>query len=339
MLDSPSLLLTGFADEAADNKTMDQQFSVMSALGLEYFTIRFIDVGTGIKNVMALDDTEVKTIRQRMLDYGLSVSSIGSPLGKVKLVDIDDGTVSPYRPIEQYLQHDVPRICEIAHQLDSKLIRGFSFYHPQQEPLQKYLPQATDYVGRIAEICRREGLLFGLEVEANLVGQTGWILAEMHQSIANESLVLIFDGANLVMQGFDEEQIFQQYTAMKPGLGWIHIKDLLSNNKNQQADDAASVRHIDEEKVKNFVPADQGSSGHRRILSDFAEFLPNLHQRMIDKGAAGVFADLEPHLKGGGQFGGFSGADGFGVALRSFCELCQEVGIDYRLRGFGDIIP
>jgi hypothetical protein len=50
-----------------------------------------------------------------------------------------------------------------------------------------------------------------------------------------------------------------------------------------------------------------------------------------------VFCDLEPHVKGGGQFGGFSGPDGFGVALRGLCRVLDYVGIPYDLRSFTDI--
>jgi hypothetical protein len=39
-------------------------------------------------------------------------------------------------------------------------------------------------------------------------------------------------------------------------------------------------------------------------------------------------------VKGGGQFGGFSGPDGFGVALRAFCRVLDDVGIQYHLTGF-----
>ena len=89
---SPSILLSGFADEAANDKTLDQQFSAFAALGMRYFSIRFVDAGHGIKNVMALDDAELETVKQKINEYGLSVSSLGSPLGKVKLLDVDDGT-------------------------------------------------------------------------------------------------------------------------------------------------------------------------------------------------------------------------------------------------------
>jgi len=42
-------------------------------------------------------------------------------------------------------------------------------------------------------------------------------------------------------------------------------------------------------------------------------------------------------VKGGSQFGGFSGPNGFGVALRALCCVLDEVGIGYHLTGFDDL--
>ena len=331
MNSNPPLLLSGFADEAANQKTIDQQFSALAALGMRYFSIRFIDAGNGVKNVMALDNTEIDLVKEKLIEYGLSVSSIGSPIGKTKLCDVDDGTSTAYTPFETYLKEDVVRACQLANTFDTKLIRGFSFYHPKGSDIDEHFGQAVDQVGQIADVCNEHGLIYGLEVEANLVGQTGQLLAKMHQQIARDALVTIFDGGNLVMQGFSAAEVYQQYVAMKPGLGWIHIKDF----KDPAGSDR--VTHVDEESIKHFVPADIGQSGHAAIMEDFADFLPTLHKRMTDRGAPGVFADMEPHVKGGGQFGGFSGPDGFGVALRAFCRVCDGAGIEYRLRDFSDI--
>ena len=143
-------------------------------------------------------------------------------------------------------------------------------------------------------------------------------------------MVLIFDGGNLVTMGFSADEVFEQYQFMKPGLGWLHIKDFL-NPKSGKVD------HVDEEALKHFVPADIGDSGHEKILNDLAGFLPELESRMKARGVPGVFLDLEPHVKGGGQFGGFSGPDGFGVALRALCKVCDNTGIGYQLRDFADI--
>ena len=330
-MSQPEVLLSGFADEAANQKTLDQQFSAFAALGLRYFSIRFVDAGNGVKNVMALEPDELETVKNKVDEYGLSVSSLGSPIGKVKLCDVDDGTSTPYRPFEEYIAEDVPRACELANAFGSKLIRGFSFYHPKGSSLDEHFSQATDQVGKIAEVCNQHGLTYGLEVEANLVGQNGEVLAKMHEQINQDALVLIFDGGNLVTMGYSADEVFEQYALMKPGLGWLHIKDFLNPNSGEKVD------HVDEEALKHFVPADIGDSGHDRIFSDLASFLPELETRMKARGVPGVFLDLEPHVKGGGQFGGFSGPDGFGVALRALCKVCDKAEIGYRLRDFSDI--
>ena len=330
-MSQPQIILSGFGDEAANDRTMDQQFSAMSAIGLRYMSIRFIDAGNGIKNVMTLDDSEIETVKQKLDEYGLKIATLGSPIGKAKLCDVDDGNGASYKPFENYLKEDVVRACDLAETFGTKLLRGFSFYHPKGSDLEEHYAQAVDQVGKIAEVCKSRGLVFGLEVEANLVGQTGPLLARMHADINNESLVTIFDGANIVMQGYTADQLYDHYVAMKPGLGWIHIKDFANPNPGKL------IEHVDEEALRQFVPADIGDTGHLRIMKDFAEFLPTLHDRMTALGVPGVFADMEPHVRGGGQFGGFSGPDGMGVALRAFCKVCDEAGVGYHLRDFEDL--
>ena len=330
-LSRPSVLLTGFADESANSKLALEQFTAFAALGLRYYSIRFIDAGNGIKNVMALDDDEIQTVASMQSDYGLRVSSLGSPIGKVKLRDVDDGTENRYVPFEQYLAEDVQTACDRAEAFGTKLLRGFSFYHPKGTDPSEHLDQVADQLGQIADAVDARGLTFGLEVEANLVGQTGPLLADIAQRVNHPAMLTIFDGGNLVTQGFTPDQVYEQYLAMKPSLGWLHIKDYADPSPGGR------VQHVDEASLANFVPADRGQSGHEAILRDLRDFLPTLQQRMEARGVEGVFMDLEPHVKGGGQFGGFSGPDGFGVALRSLCRVLDYVDIGYGLRTFKDI--
>ena len=114
MSELPQVILSGFADEAANEKTAVQQFSAFAALGLQYYSLRFIDVGTGIKNVMKLTLAEIQKLRHMQDEYGLNVSSIGSPIGKVKLCDVDDGTKNAYVPFPKYLEQDVKKACDLA---------------------------------------------------------------------------------------------------------------------------------------------------------------------------------------------------------------------------------
>lgn len=332
MADDASVILSGFADESSASKAAGEQFAAFAALGLQYYSIRFIDVGNGIKNVMKLTKSEITKIRHLENDFGLNVSSIGSPIGKVKLLDKNDGTKNQYIPFKQYLKKDVQKACDLAHAFEAKLIRGFSFYHPKGEDPWDYVPQVVDQLGQIAEACHRSDLTFGLEVEANLVGQNGELLAEIYRKVNHPAMVLIFDGANIVCQGYSTNETYEQYQAMKQGIGWIHIKDYL------HATTDLVKGHVDEEALKHFVPADMGDSGHEAILKDFKEAIPKLARKLKKRGVPGVFLDLEPHVKGGGQFGGYSGPDGFGVAMQGLCRVLDYVGIDYHLRDFDDIV-
>jgi sugar phosphate isomerase/epimerase len=330
MPDRPQVVLSGFGDEAANHKTAVEQFAAFAAIGLQYYSLRFVDLGGGVKNVMKLTKTEITKLRHLEDEYGMNVASIGSPLGKVKLRDVDDGTSNQYVPFDKYLEKEVSRACELAHAFETKLIRGFSFYHPRGDDPREHLPQAADQLAQIAEVCHRSDLTYGLEIEANLVGQTGELVAELHRRVNHPALVTVFDGGNIISQGYSTEETFSQYLAMKPSIGWIHIKDYHDPKLSRSA-------HVDEDKLKNFVPADVGDSGHERILRDFADVLPQLTQKLTKRGIPGVVLDLEPHLKGGGQFGGFSGPDGMGVALRGLCRVLDKVGIQYDLRDFDDV--
>lgn len=332
MSDNPSVILSGFGDEAANQKTAEQQFAAFAALGLQFYSLRFIDAGNGIKNVMQLTKAEIAKIRHLESEYGMNVATLGSPIGKVKLLDKEDGTKNRYVPFKKYLSDEVKKACELAHAFETKLIRGFSFYHPRGSNPADHIPQAVDQLGQIAEMCHRSDLTFGLEVEANLIGQTGDLLAEIHKQVDHPAMMLIFDAANISTQGYSPSETYDQYEKMKKGLGWMHIKDYRHPHR------MVRTNHVDEEALKHFVPADRGDSGHELILRDFRDMIIPLEKKLKKRGIPGVFLDLEPHVKGGGQFGGFSGPDGMGVALRGLCRLLDYMHIDYHLRDFEDVV-
>jgi len=137
----------------------------------------------------------------------------------------------------------------------------------------------------------------------------------------------------LVTQGFSAENILDQFREMVPGLGWMHVKDYLSSE--QTARDPGS--YVDEEALDQFVPCDRGSTGHADIFRELAIYLPEIKKRLEAREIPGFFLDLEPHLRGGGQFGGYSGPDGMGVALRSLCHVLDEQGLSYQLKTFEEL--
>jgi hypothetical protein len=149
--------------------------------------------------------------------------------------------------------------------------------------------------------------------------------------VNNSALLLIFDAGNLTCQGFTPGEVLEQFRYMVPGLGWLHVKDY------RHPEPTRRHTHNDEETLKNFVPADAGDSGHEAIFKELREIIPKLDPKLRRRGIPGVFLDLEPHVKAGGQYGGFSGPDGMGVALRGLCRVLDYSNIGYHLRDFEDI--
>ena len=171
MVAKPEVIISGFADEGPVDKRAEAQLTMLAALGMGYYSVRFVDVGNGVKNAMLLNKAEVKRLRALHGEFGVRVSSLWSPIGKVKLLDIEDGSNNAYVPFARYLKNDVRRAVDLAGALETKLIRGFSFYHPRGEEPKKYLEQAAAQLFAICEECKKGGVFFGLEVEANLIGQ------------------------------------------------------------------------------------------------------------------------------------------------------------------------
>ena len=327
----PKVIISGFADEGPVDKKAESQLTMLAALGMGYYSVRFVDAGGGVKNAMQLTRTEVKRLRALHGEFGVQVSSLGSPIGKVKLLDVEDGSSNAYVPFARYLKNDVRRAVDLAGALETRLIRGFSFYHPRGTAPEEYVDQAAERLHAICEECQKGGVFFGLEVEANLIGQNGQLLMQLHKKVNHPNLHLIFDGGNLASQNLTSVETIEQYRAMKAGIGWMHIKDYKIDPTLEWEG------HVDEERLKNFVPADRGDSGHEEILRDFKERIPALERKLKKGGIPGVFLDLEPHLKGGGQFGGVSGVDGFGVALRALLNVLDYVGIGYAMTDYDDI--
>ena len=114
MSETPKVIISGFADEGPADKKAEAQLAMLATLGMSHYSLRFVDVGPGVKNVMQLTPPEIARLRQLHGEFGIAVASIGSPIGKVKLLDVEDGSANAYIPFDQYLQQDVQRAVDLA---------------------------------------------------------------------------------------------------------------------------------------------------------------------------------------------------------------------------------
>ena len=245
----------------------------------------------------------------------------------MKLEDTDDGNRAPYKTHDEHLA-DLGRAIEVAKACNAAFLRAFSFYPPLGADVEAYYSQGLDRLGAMTRACAEAGVIYLMEPEPNLIGRNSEMMLRLCRDINSDYLLINPDAANMHVQGYDG---FAEYLAVAEAgkLGFMHIKDYTVP--------CPSAIMVDEEALRHFGSVDVGISGHDRIFADLAERLPSIDAQLRAVGADGLTLDVEGHMKGGGQFGGWSGPDGLGVAVRALTGALAEAGLDYVLRTYPDI--
>ena len=200
--------ISGFADEIAES--VDTQFEVLNKLGMGYFEPRGIDG----KNISRLTDEEVAHLKERMAAAGIKISSIGSPIGKMKLED-------------DFTEHfaKFQRVVEIAKLLDTKYIRMFSFYHAggdvwTEEERQEVLARLRQMIAYAKE----QDIVLLHENEKDVYGDTADRCADLMKELYCDNFKAVFDPANFVQCGQDTKYA---YSILKDYIEYMHIKDAI----------------------------------------------------------------------------------------------------------------
>lgn len=212
-----------FADEAGAQ--IDHQIEAMRRNGLQGLEIRGVD-GT---NVSAITEEKAKEVRRKLDDAGLITWSIGSPIGKIKMVGSD---------FEQHL--DVFRhTLEVAHILGAANLRLFSFYMPANADPADYKNEVIDRLGRMLEIADGSGVTLCHENEKGIYGDVAPRCLDIQQALPK--LGGIFDPANFVQCGQDTWEAWQ---LLKPYIRYMHIKDALADGSVVPS--GAGIGHVPE---------------------------------------------------------------------------------------------
>ena len=135
-----NIMISGFADEISSD--FQKQLEVVTNLGMHYISLRSAD-GKGIA------DYTVEEVKEKLLPrlekFGVKVSSLGSPIGKVGIED-EEGL---QKQLEQ-----LTTLCEICKVLNCKYIRMFSFYIPEGKDPQDYRSAVIEKLEKFLEIAK-----------------------------------------------------------------------------------------------------------------------------------------------------------------------------------------
>lgn len=200
--------LSAFSDEYSPS--LDEQIEGLITSKIRMTELRGVD---GI-NVSDLTPLQASDVHKKLESSGISVSAIGSPIGKIKITD----------PIEPHLEK-LKNTCEVADTLFAPRIRVFSFYIPDGKH-EEYREEVIDRMGKMLDIADEYGVKLCHENEKGIYGDT----PERCLDILNEfdgRLGCVFDPANFIQCGCKAFEY--SYNLLKTHITYAHIKDALVN--------------------------------------------------------------------------------------------------------------
>lgn len=199
--------LSAFSDEYADS--LSEQLSAMRSFGIGYIELRHVDK----KNVSVLTREEVAAIRHQLDEYDIGVSSIGSPLGKIRLDEDLDAHMETAR-----------RVFETANTLGARFVRMFSFYAPEGKKIVDMKDEVRASLEKMLLLAREHGVTLCHENEAKIYGDVPVRCREILDWFGGE-LKCVFDMGNFVLEGVEP---LSAYELLKKDIAYFHIKDALA---------------------------------------------------------------------------------------------------------------
>jgi len=278
--------ISGFSDEI--NAAVDVQFQVLNKLGITYYEPRGIDG----KKISSLSDEEVQNLKEKMDAYGVKVSSIGSPIGKVYLEEAFETHFELFK-----------RVVEIAKALDTQYIRIFSFYHNGGN---NWTAEERDEVltrlRKMIVYAKENNIILLHENEKHIYGDTADRCSDLMKELFCENFRAVFDPANFVQCGQDTRYA---YELLKDYIAYMHIKDA----------------YLSDGRV---VPAGSGDGNVEYVLKEL--FARGYNGFLSLEPHLGSFAGLTDLELGDKMSGLTEGGEGtFTLAYRSLCEILDRI--------------
>lgn len=199
------IILSGFSDEIAPE--LDLQLAALQEWGVTHLELRAAD---GV-NVSDFTPEKVREVKAKLEAAGISVSSIGSPLGKI-------GIQEDFAPHLDKLK----RTLEIQKELGAPYVRMFSFYIPQDQNPADFREEVLDRLGRMVEEAKAWDSVLLHENEKDIYGDNASRCKELMDAFYGPHFQAVFDFANFVQVG---QETLPAYELLKPYVTYVHVKD------------------------------------------------------------------------------------------------------------------
>lgn len=200
------LKITGFADEISQDPQV--QIDTLRAEKIKYLEFRAV----WGQNVLALSRDKLKEYRRMLDGAGIRVSTIGSPVGKIKITD-------PFEPELARFKYSL----EVAQIMGAQYVRIFSYYMPEGQDPARYRDQVLRRMKAKVDAGQGAPLTLFNENEADLYGMLPERCLEIIQHCGGpKRLIQCFDPGNFVSRKINP---LEAWRILKDVTGYFHIKD------------------------------------------------------------------------------------------------------------------
>ncbi|MDO4357334.1 MAG: TIM barrel protein [Clostridia bacterium] len=198
--------ISAFADEAGG--ALDVQLAALKRNGISQIEMRMVDG----RNASHMTAAEAVAVRARLDAAGVTLSSLGSPFGKI----FADEDFEPH--YQQFLQG--LKLCRI---LGAQRMRVFSFYIPKGTAPGDWRGEVLRRLRRMLDAADEWGIRLLHENEKGIYGDTAARCADLLDAFGGR-LGCIFDPANFIQCG---EKPLENFALLRERVEYMHIKDAL----------------------------------------------------------------------------------------------------------------
>ncbi|MBA2713593.1 MAG: sugar phosphate isomerase/epimerase [Rubrobacteraceae bacterium] len=169
-------------------------------------------------NVLGLTDEELDEVKCAVSGYGVGVSAIGSPIGKVPITD-------PFGPhLERFR-----RALDVAAVMEAPYVRVFSFFIPEGQKPVLHREEVLERMGALAGEAGSAGITLLHENEKEIYGDVPGRCVDILSGVGSPALRAAWDAANFVQCGVGHPYT-EGYEALRPYIEYVHVKDALAGS-------------------------------------------------------------------------------------------------------------
>jgi sugar phosphate isomerase/epimerase len=208
--------ISAFADEI--DPSPQKQVDVLRQCGIRHIELRSI-----LKtNVLDLTDLQVAELKSLLDQHGITLSALGSPIGKVK---IDT-------PFEPHLQR-FRRALELCRRFGTTNMRVFSYYPADAGDWDDWRRDVMDRMWDKARLAEKAGVRLLHENEHRIYGDRPERVVDLMETVlgqvSDKAFAAVYDPANYVFCGYDP---WQGWQATKAWTAHFHIKDWVAGEEH-----------------------------------------------------------------------------------------------------------